>query len=164
MPSPDPTSSQPAVPAAFDRSTARAPDHESPLPRPRIRAATPDDAEALLAIYAPYVRDTAITFEYEVPSREEFAGRIAATLARYPYLAAEREGRAEGYAYVSPFSERAAYGWSVETSIYVDRSLRRGGVGRALYEALEASLRAMGILNANACIGVPRAEDAGYSE
>ena len=101
-----------------------------------IRVAALDDAEELLKIYAPYVRETAITFEYEVPSPEEFRERIAHTLEKYPYLVAEHDGKIVGYAYVSPFKERAAYAWAVETSIYVRREGRRQGVGRALYAAL----------------------------
>lgn len=120
-----------------------------------IRVAQPEDAAALLAVYAPYVRETAITFEYEVPSVEEFAGRIRRTLARYPYLAAERDGRPVGYAYAGSFKNRAAYDWAVETSIYVARDCRHVGVGRMLHDALEACLRAQGILNMCACIGVP---------
>lgn len=125
----------------------------------RIRVASPDDAAALLAIYAPYVEETAITFEYRTPSAEEFRGRIREVQKKYPYLTAERDGRPVGYAYVSPFKERAAYNWAVETSVYVDRAEKRGGVGRRLYAALEACLRAQGILNVNACIAYPAAED-----
>lgn len=128
-----------------------------------IRAARAEDASALLAIYAPYVRDTAITFEYEIPSPETFRQRILHTLERYPYLAAETEdGKLLGYAYASPFQSRAAYDWSVETSIYVDRALRHQGLGRILYHALEQSLIRQGILNANACIAVPTAETDPY--
>ena len=76
----------------------------------RIRAATTADAPELLAIYAPYVRETAITFEYEAPSVAEFAERIANVLKKYPYLAAERSGEIVGYAYAGPFKTRAAYG------------------------------------------------------
>ena len=65
-----------------------------------------------------YIEQTAITFEYVVPSIEEFRGRIRHTLERFPYLIAEKDGKIAGYAYVSPFKERAAYDWSVETSIY----------------------------------------------
>ena len=89
----------------------------------RIRAASPDDAAELLEIYAPYVRETAISFEYEVPALDEFRARITATLARYPYLAAERGGALLGYAYCGAFSGRAAYALSAETSIYVRRDL-----------------------------------------
>ena len=88
----------------------------------KIQVASVEDAEELLAIYAPYVEKTAITFEYEVPSVEEFKGRIAHVLQRFPYLKAVEDGKILGYAYVSPFKERAAYDWSVETSIYVDEN------------------------------------------
>lgn len=124
-----------------------------------IRVATPDDADALLAVYAPYVTDTAISFECEVPTVEEFRRRIARTLERYPYLVALQDGKIAGYAYAGPFVGRAAYDWSVETSIYVARHARRAGLGRALYTALENILREMGVLNLNACIGYPKKED-----
>ena len=173
-----------------------------------FRVARPEDAEALLAIYAPYVEETAITFEYEVPSVEAFRARIAHTLATYPYIVAVEEqeanagtGRVDGasascldraeanagtahvdgapvssapasvadevteahrtseriigYAYVGRLHERAAYDWSVETSIYVDRCARKHGLGRQLYERLEAILRAMNIISVNACIAYP---------
>ena len=74
-----------------------------------IRVATEADAEEILAIYAKYIEQTAITFEYVVPSIEEFRGRIRHTLERFPYLAAEKDAKIAGYAYVSPFKERAAY-------------------------------------------------------
>ena len=97
-----------------------------------LRVARPEDAPALLEIYAPYVTDTAITFEYDIPSTEEFAGRIAQTLARYPYLVAEdSQGQALGGAHAGVFHARPAYDWAVETSIYVRREgRRRGWAGR----------------------------------
>ncbi len=128
-------------------------------PEIMIRAARPQDAAALLSIYAPYVRETAITFEYAVPDVEEFTRRICAVQEKYPYLAALAEGRIVGYAYVSPFKERAAYDWAVETSIYVAMDARRMGVGAKLYAKLEECLKAQGILNVNACIGYPEKED-----
>ena len=118
----------------------------------KIQVASVDDAEELLAIYAPYVEKTAITFEYEVPSVEEFKGRIAHVLERFPYLKAVEAGKILGYAYVSPFKERAAYSWAVETSIYVDENVKHKGVGRKLHEALETVLKEQGILNMEACI------------
>lgn len=121
----------------------------------KFRVARPEDAAALLAIYAPYVEETAITFEYEVPGVEEFRARIAHTLATYPYIVAVEENKIIGYAYVGRLHERAAYDWSVETSIYVDRSARKHGLGRQLYERLEAILRAMNIISVNACIAYP---------
>lgn len=125
----------------------------------RIRPATPDDAAALLAIYAPYVTDTAITFEYEVPTEEEFRRRIERVSEKYPYLVAEEEGHIVGYAYASAFKERAAYQWAVETSIYVDRQGKRKGIGRRLHDALEEALKMQGILNMNACISYVEPED-----
>lgn len=126
-----------------------------------IIPASPSDAAELLAIYAPYVRNTAISFEYEVPSLSEFRQRIETISARFPFLKAiDAEGHILGYAYASSFKSRKAYDWSVELSIYIRQDCRRNGLGRALYEALEASLRRMGILNLNACIAVPIAPDA----
>lgn len=124
-----------------------------------IRPAQPKDAAALLEIYAPYVEKTAVSFEYTVPSVEEFAGRIAAVSERYPYLAAEVNGRIEGYAYAARLHPRAAYDWAVETSIYVRRGTRRSGVGRALYEALERALSAQGVENLYAEVAYPPEED-----
>lgn len=129
-----------------------------------IRVATLDDAPRCHEIYAPYVRDTAITFEYEPPTLAEFAARMERTLERYPYLVAERPDtsgrpRIVGYVYASPFKARPAYDWAVETSIYVDRDERRGGVGCALHVALERCLAAQGILNMEACIATTDVED-----
>ncbi len=124
-----------------------------------IRAATEADAAELLRIYAPYVEQTAITFEYDVPTVADFAGRIRGILGRYPYLIAERNGKAVGYAYVSPFHARAAYGWCVETSIYIDRQERGSGAGGLLYRKLEEILGRMGVLNLNACIAYADPED-----
>ena len=125
----------------------------------RIRAAAIEDAAELLEIYKPYVEHTAITFEYEVPSVKEFAARITKTLQKYPYLVAEYEGRFIGYAYAGAFKERAAYDWSIETSVYVREDMKRMGVGRALYAVLEECLRKQHILNVNACIAYPEEED-----
>ena len=124
-----------------------------------IRTATQADAQALLNIYAPYVEHTAITFEYAVPSIEELSSRIAHTLLKYPYLVAEENGRFLGYAYASPFHDRPAYDWAVETSIYVDQNIRHRGVGKKLHDALESALKKQGILNMNACIAYPPADD-----
>ncbi len=125
-----------------------------------IRPAVPEDAEVLLQIYAPYVLNTAISFEYTVPTVEEFAGRIRKTLPRYPYLVALHGEEIVGYAYASAFKSRAAYDRAVETSIYVSQNFRGGGIGRALYAKLEAVLRCQNILNLNACIAFPTGEDA----
>lgn len=128
-----------------------------------VRRATPDDAAALLAIYAPYVLETAITYEYEVPSEDEFRQRIERTLgAGYPYLVLEREGVPAGYAYVGRLHERAAYDWAVETSIYLAEGERGHGAGRLLHDALEDALHAMGMLDMCACIATPNGVDDEY--
>lgn len=125
----------------------------------RIRRADPADAERLLQIYAYYVEETAITFEYDVPSTDDFRSRIENTLKRYPYLVLEENGEILGYAYAGVFKDRAAYDRSCEVTIYLDREAKGRGFGRLLYEALEEELRCMGILNLYACIGVPIVED-----
>lgn len=124
-----------------------------------IRPAQLADTEKLLEIYAPYVTDTAITFEYDVPSIEEFENRIREVQKKYPYLVAEMDGEILGYAYASAFHPRAAYGWCVETSIYIKMDKRGMGLGRKLYKELEARLKEMGLLNLYACIGYAEVED-----
>lgn len=125
----------------------------------KIRFAKEADAAELLAIYAPYVKNTAITFEYDVPSVEEFAQRIRSVSSRYPYIAAELDGEIIGYAYASAFHTRAAYDWSVEMSIYLKQEKRRFGIGGKLYDIMEAMLRKQGFLNLNACIAYSDIED-----
>lgn len=125
-----------------------------------VRLATPQDAEELLEIYRYYVEHTAITFEYETPSITEFRQRIKQTLKRYPYLAAvDGHGKIVGYAYASSFKNRAAYDWSVETTIYVDKDVKRQGIGKKLYETLEEILRKQHVINLDACITDPEIED-----
>lgn len=124
-----------------------------------IREATPEDASALLAIYAYYIKHTAISFEYEVPPVSEFRARIEHTLTRYPYLVAERDGTIFGYAYAGQLGVRAAYDWSCEVTIYLDRAATKQGIGRALYTELERRLKAMGIVNLYACVALPDEED-----
>ena len=124
-----------------------------------IRSAQAQDVDALLAIYAPYVEQTAITFEYQVPSREEFLRRMQHTLEFFPFLVAQVDGCVLGYAYAGSFKDRPAYQWAVETSIYVQMDCRRMGIGRALYAALEPALAEQGILNVNACIAYPPQPD-----
>lgn len=124
-----------------------------------IRMATEDDARQVLNVYSPYVTDTAISFEYDIPSLSEMKRRIRATLQKYPYLVAEEGGHIVGYAYASAFKERAAYDRAAETTIYLKQDCRGRGVGRALYLALEELLRRQNILNLNACIASTPAED-----
>ncbi|MBQ7221279.1 MAG: GNAT family N-acetyltransferase [Synergistaceae bacterium] len=125
----------------------------------KLREAVPEDAEALVNIYAPYVLETAITFEYDVPEVSEFRERITHTLKNYPYIAAESEGIICGYAYAGAFVGRKAYERSCEVSIYIARDFRGRGLGRSLYAELESRLKAQGILNLYACIAYPETED-----
>lgn len=117
-----------------------------------IRMATKADAKEILDIYAPYVKDTAISFEYDVPSVEEFAERINNILKKYPYIVAMDNNQIIGYAYVSSFKDRVAYDWAVETTVYLRQDCRGKGVGKKLYLALEEILKRQNILNLNACI------------
>lgn len=123
-----------------------------------IREVTEEDAEALSAIYRPYVEETGITFEYVPPDAEEFRRRIQHTKEKYPYLAACDEGKIIGYAYAGTFIGRSASDWNVELSIYMDRNEKGRGVGRMLYEALEEELRKMGVINLYSAIACPSGE------
>ena len=120
-----------------------------------IRLAREEDAAELLEIYAPYVLNTNVTFEYTVPSVEAFAQRISSTLEHYPYLVAETGGIIAGYAYASAFRQRAAYIWSAESSIYVRDKYHRHGIGRLLYTELERLLRLQHVTSVSACIAYP---------
>lgn len=124
-----------------------------------IRDAVLTDAERIREIYDHYVRHTAISFEYETPTPEEMRERMHRTMARFPYLAAERDGVVQVYAYAGPFKERAAYDWCCELSIYLAQDARKCGMGRRLYAAMEERLRDMGVLNLYACITCPDRED-----
>lgn len=129
-----------------------------------IRVATPGDGEALAAIYAPVVRDTATSFETEPPTGEVMAARVASTVATHPYLVAEREGKVVGYAYASKHRERAAYRWSVDVTVYIAPEAHRAGVGRQLYTRLLDILRAQGFRSAFAGIALPNAGSVGLHE
>ena len=134
-------------------------EHKSDTRGLTIRVASLDDAEGLLEIYAYYVKNTAITFEYDTPSIDEFRSRMKRTMEKYPYLVIEVDGIIQGYAYAGSFVGRAAYDWSCEMTIYLDHASQKQGLGRRLYEGLEAALKGMGILNLYACIGFPTVED-----
>lgn len=124
-----------------------------------IRNARLEDADRLAEIFAYYVKNTAVAFEYDPPSVEEFRSRMEKIMEDYPYLVAEKDGRVEGYACAKPFVGRAAYRYSSELTIYLDPKIQKCGIGRRLYEALEEELKSMGIKNLYACIGDPEVED-----
>ena len=122
---------------------------------PRIRLASAGDAEAIAAIYRPVVETTSISFETIAPDRDEMAKRLAGTLASHPWLVCDVDGRVAGYAYAAKHRVRAAYQWSVDTSVYVDPAWHRSGVGRGLYRSLFAVLGAQRFCNAFAGIALP---------
>jgi L-amino acid N-acyltransferase YncA len=126
-----------------------------------VRDASERDADACARIYAPYVTDTAISFETEPPSATEMARRIAAARSTHAWLVAEDEGRVVGYAYGVPFRPRAAYRWSCEVSVYLELGRRRTGAGRALYEALLARLADRGYRTALAGMTLPNEASEG---
>jgi L-amino acid N-acyltransferase YncA len=124
----------------------------------KIRDASAADAQACAAIYAPYVLDTAVTFESEPPSAAEMADRIDAAHA---WLVLEDDGRVVGYAYGGPYKARAAYRWACEVSVYLESGRRRTGGGRALYEALLRRLADRGFRTAVAGMTLPNDASVG---
>ena len=109
-----------------------------------IRVACEADVPAILSIYAPYVRETTITFEYEVPTQEEFLNRFRNITRDFPWLVWEEGGQIQGYAYACRPFERAAYSWCAEPSIYLSAEAQGKGIGRKLYMALEELLKIQG--------------------
>jgi phosphinothricin acetyltransferase len=120
-----------------------------------IRRAKVEDARALLDIYAPYVTDTPVTFETEVPSLTEFSGRIRSVSGDYPYLVCERDGTPIGYAYAHRYKERAAYQWDAELSVYLSGESHGKGLGKSFYTALIEILRLQNIKNVYGCVLCP---------
>jgi phosphinothricin acetyltransferase len=130
-----------------------------------VRPADPArDAPACAAIYAPYVRDSVVSFEEAVPTAEDVAARIARTAATHPWLVCERGGQVVGFAYGAPHRERAAYRWAADVSVYVEPAHQRRGIGRELYEALFALLREQRLQIACAGITLPNAASVGLHE
>lgn len=124
-----------------------------------IRDVRIEEAARLAEIYSYYVLKTAVSFEYEAPTAPEFEKRIRKISEHFPYLVCEKDGIVAGYVYASPYSTRAAYAWTATTSIYVDPDRRREGIGRRLYEALEARLKAQGIVHLLAGVAFSEVED-----
>jgi phosphinothricin acetyltransferase len=121
----------------------------------RIRVASPDDAEAIAAIYAPHVTRGVASFEESAPDAGEMRARMAKVAGDYPWLVADEDGAVLGYAYACQFRERPAYRWAVETTVYVADGAQRRGVGQLLYRALIEALRKQGFTQAIAAISLP---------
>jgi phosphinothricin acetyltransferase len=120
-----------------------------------IRIIQPNDTKKVLDIYTPYVKNTAITFEYDVPSEEEYANRIKQITAFYPFLVSEIDGQVVGFTYANSFRPKAAYQWSTETTIYLNSSFQGRGLGTQLYLALFSVLKLQGFINAYAGVAIP---------
>lgn len=129
-----------------------------------MRAARPADAHELLEIYAPFVRDTAVSFESEVPSVEDMAQRIAKAQTRWAFIVAEEQGTLLGYAYATQLRERAAYRFSCETSVYLASQAQGRGIASALYRQLIDELQKLGYCNAFAAIALPNASSVKLHE
>jgi phosphinothricin acetyltransferase len=129
-----------------------------------VRAASVVDAAAVQRIYAPIVERTAISFELVAPTVPEVADRIRAVTRSLPWLVAEEAGVVVGYAYAGPHSERGAYRWSVDVSIYLAEEARGRGIGTALYGSLFDELRSLGYVSAYAGVTLPNAASVGLHE
>ncbi|MEL7647579.1 MAG: N-acetyltransferase family protein [Sedimentibacter sp.] len=121
----------------------------------KIRLAHEDDYYSILEIYKPFITDTCITFEYKVPSAEEFCDRMAKIQRTFPLLVCEDDGRVAGYAYISRFREREAYDWSVESSIYIEPGHQGQNIGKALYIALIELAELLGYRNVYGVVTMP---------
>ncbi len=126
-----------------------------------LRLARDTDAEAMLSIYAPFILNTAVTFECEVPSADAFAQRIRGIMEDYPYLSCEAGGTLIGYGCARRHMERAAYQWSAELSIYIARGWHRRGIGRTIQQALEAILRLQNVRTVVGGVTLPNPNSEG---
>jgi phosphinothricin acetyltransferase len=129
-----------------------------------IRLAKPSDAAAILDIYGPYIRDTSITFETEVPTLSEFGARINYYLENWPWLVYEKNGIIAGYAYASRYRERVAYQWGVECSVYIHEQFQRMGIARDLYTKLFTILKLQGFTTVYAVINLPNDPSVAFHE
>ena len=130
-----------------------------------IRDADQHDTPHILSVYAPYITDTTVTFENEIPTVQEFYERVAQYQLQFPWLVAEAStGEIAGYAYASKYRERIAYQWVVEASVYIHEKYKGKGIGQKLYHALFDILRLQGIYRVYAVIGLPNDESVRFHE
>jgi L-amino acid N-acyltransferase YncA len=129
-----------------------------------IRLVCEEDAEQIAQIYAPFVKDTPVSFELEPPTPSQMRQRVNQVLECLPWLVCESAGHVMGYVYASPHRSRPAYQWSVDVTVYIHQGHHRSGVGRALYTSLFQLLRLQGFYNAYAGITLPNAASVGLHE
>lgn len=130
----------------------------------KVRIAKIEDASKLLEIYRPYVLNTAISFETEPPTLQEFQSRISESIDKFPWVVCELEGEIVGYAYAGAYKSRCAYAWSVESTVYVQENLQGQGIGKHLYRHLLAMLKQQGAVNVIAGIALPNQASVGIHE
>jgi phosphinothricin acetyltransferase len=127
-----------------------------------IRLITDSDAEAVLDVYKPFVTDTNITFEYEVPSIHEYRQRIASYTPDFPWLVSALDGKIIGFAYAGKHRDRTAYQWAAESTIYLSPEAQGKGIARVLYETLFSLLRLQGYFNVYAGVSIPNYKSVGF--
>ena len=125
------------------------------MPSIKIRLVQETDSERILEIYRPYVEETAISFELEVPTQEEFRERIRSIARDYPCLVYILDGNIAAYAYAHRHMERSAYQWNATLSVYVDKSYQRQGIGKQLYACLMEILKLQNIHNVYGIVKTP---------
>ncbi|WP_346239268.1 N-acetyltransferase family protein [Niabella insulamsoli] len=130
----------------------------------KIVVATPDMADQMLKIYAPFITGSVVTFETKLPDNDVFRKRINSCLKRFPWLAAVQDGKVLGYAYAAAYRERDAYQWAVECSVYIDADAKKAGIATRLYNALFDLLKLQGIYKVYAVITTPNPESVGFHE
>ncbi len=129
-----------------------------------IRLIQAGDNQAVLAVYKPYIENTAITFEYDVPASEAFLERIKHISTAYPWLVCLQNNEVIGYAYASKYRDRAAYQWAAESAVYLTEGAHRKGIARVLYETLFDILRFLGYTNLYAIITLPNPKSVGFHQ
>lgn len=129
-----------------------------------FRLANKEDTSEILEIYAPYIENTIVTFEYDIPSLKEFEKRIVRISEDYPYIVCELEGKIIGYAYAHKNMERAAYGWNVELSVYIHNKYLRYGIGRKLYSMIIEILKLQNIINVYGRVTSPNENSERFHE
>ena len=130
----------------------------------KMRVVQPSDAASILEIYTPYILNTAVTFETEIPSADSFEERIKHYTEKWPWIVYEENGALAGYAYATKHRERLAYQWCVESSVYVGDKFQRKGIASKLYNALFEVLRLQGFINIYAGITLPNDKSIAFHE